>query len=272
MCILAAPLRMTIAAEATAAEGNPKSPLGPGLAERADARPGRIELSDGRTVRGVVWMTRGKGLEIFEDAKNLWHEVGFSEVARVENAVEEEKTVREWRFKEGGNDEKVFTGRTCVDRRYSTVVTKADGTVIKGHVKGTVIHVETAGGRHKYFLRQYHRGEWSAEPSDLVYVKAVILDAGPAEGRSPPDSRPGTRQEGADSRAPEGGSGPSAAAGPRNRDVPRPAGEDTSGTDAGKASGAAAGDRSEPHPEGKRETGRDNKTPSRNFPPGGADR
>ncbi len=236
------------AGAAAAAEDDPKNPFGTDRAERADARPGRIELSDGNTIRGAVWMTRGSTLEIFEDAKNLRHEMKFSDVARIENAVEEEKIIWEWRFKEGGSDEKIFTGRTCAYRRYSTVVTKTDGTTVKGHMRGTVIYIDAPEGRHKYFLRQDHRSEWGGKMSDLVYVKAVVL----VTDRLGSDTRQDRRSDSG-----QGDAGAEKSAEPGARIAPGAGAVESRGDGTGKAteSGGAGRDRPGTNAEGKAPNG-----------------
>jgi hypothetical protein len=97
--------------------------------------------------------------------------------------VESEKVEKEWRFKEAGNDEKLYTGRTYVDRKLRTTVTLADGkTRIAGQVKGTVLYVETREGeKRKFFLYHDQSGAVGQTAEQVVYIKSVVLEAPLAE-------------------------------------------------------------------------------------------
>lgn len=171
-----------------AEEPKPVSPFAPNVQAppRADARPGVATMSDGKTLGGLVMFTRGRKLEVYEDAKQKWHAFELADIARLDNELEQESKEREWRFKEGGNDEKVYTGRVFVDHKYRLRVTLADGvTQVVGHVRGTVFYVQPEGGKpERFFLRHDYRGSFGGDASELVYLKTLVLGA-PTSGKPP---------------------------------------------------------------------------------------
>lgn len=164
-----------------AEEVAPVSPFAPNVQAppRADARPGVATMSDGSTVSGLVMFTRGRKLEVFEDARQKWHAFDLKDLSRIDTEIEKELQEREWRFKEGGNDEKVYTGRVFIDRKYRMRLTLADGkTQVTGHVRGTVIYVQPEGQEpQRFFLQHDSRGSFGGEAGGMVYLKSLELRA-----------------------------------------------------------------------------------------------
>jgi len=164
-----------------AEEPKPVSPFAPNVQAppRTDARPGVATMSDGKTIKGLVMFTRGRKLEVFEEARQKWHAFDLAEISRLDNEVLKEEKEREWRFKEGGNDEKVFTGRVFIDHKYRLHVTLDDGrTKVSGRVRGTVFYVQATGEEPlRYFLHSDFRGAFGGDVKDLVYFKSLVLDA-----------------------------------------------------------------------------------------------
>jgi len=171
-----------------AEEPKPVSPFAPNVQAppRADARPGVATMSDGKIANGLVMFTRGRKLEVYEDAKQKWHAFALEDISRLDNELQKETKEREWRFKEGGNDEKVYTGRVFVDHKYRLHVTLADGkTKIVGHVRGTVFYVQPEGGKpQRFFLRHDYRSSFGGDASELVYLKTLVL-TNPRTGKVP---------------------------------------------------------------------------------------
>jgi hypothetical protein len=164
-----------------AEEPKPVSPFAPNVQAppRTDARPGVATMSDGKIAKGLVMFTRGRKLEVFEETKQKWHAFDLADISRLDNEVVKEEKEREWRFKEGGNDEKVFTGRVFIDHKYRLMVTLADGkTKVSGRVRGTVFYVQATGEEpQRYFLHSDFRGAFGGDVKDLVYFKSLVLDA-----------------------------------------------------------------------------------------------
>ena len=87
------------------------------------------------------------------------------------------------RWKASGRNEKVYSGRTYVDRRYRAALTvKRGAKKYDGHVLGTVVYVtDEKGTRHRYLLRKDHRGKMDQKPDQIVYVKQIDLRPGALE-------------------------------------------------------------------------------------------
>lgn len=199
-CLAAVALAALAAASAGAAEDagagagagteKPPSPFGvPEPAERPDAVPGKAVLSDGGELRGRLYLTRDAKLELFVDACSEWRKLDLQDLKTLAFSVEKEEVVREWRWKEAGSDEKVETGRTRVDRKYSCRAVLRDGTVLEGHVRGTVIYMRgdgKDGEERKLFLRWNQPGGFEQKPADLVYVKELVFGAEAARGAEAP--------------------------------------------------------------------------------------
>jgi hypothetical protein len=88
---------VSLAAAWAGDEPKPVSPFAPNVQAppRADARQGTVTLSDGQAVKGLVMFTRGRKLEIFEDAAKKWHALEMAQLSRLDTEVEEEKEERE---------------------------------------------------------------------------------------------------------------------------------------------------------------------------------
>ncbi|MBI3831566.1 MAG: hypothetical protein HY291_18750 [Planctomycetes bacterium] len=165
----------------TSPEPAPVSPFAPNAQEapRPDGRKGTLELSNDKTFPGQITLTLGEKLEVFVEKAKRFEGFELKDLARIELSIEHETQEKEWRWKEGGSDEKVFTGRTYVDRKYLMKLTLADGkTVVSGHVKGAPIFVKGADGKNaRFILRHDQAGEMGQKPEEVVYVKSVVFDA-----------------------------------------------------------------------------------------------
>jgi hypothetical protein len=146
---------------------------------RTDTRSGAVTMSDGTVIQGLLMFTRGRKLEIFEEARQTWHALDLVDVSRMDNEVVKEEKEREWRFKESGNDEKVFTGRVFIDHTYRMNITRADGkTKVSGRIRGMALYVQPTGQKpRRILLHSDHRGPFGGEVKDLVYVKSLTFDA-----------------------------------------------------------------------------------------------
>ncbi|MGH7143507.1 MAG: hypothetical protein ACREJ2_05150 [Planctomycetota bacterium] len=156
---------------------------------------GTVHLSDGTSLHGQLALTEGTTLRLLEIDTNRYHDISFDGLAQFEVRPEFEKIDKEWSFKEGGNDEKIYTGNWYVDRRYQIRFTYRDGTVLTGYVLGTVFYLtDAAGKQHRYFLHKDEHGDNKVPAKDVIYVTKVLFDAPPSAGSSPP--APAQRQPG----------------------------------------------------------------------------
>jgi len=158
--------------------GPAANPLGPGGARltRLDALPGVVVLSDGRVLAGHVYTTRDKSWEVWVESEKRWRHVPPIVVLSIRAVVIDEKLDKEWRWKEMGSDERIYTGRTRPVRRHEWRFHLIDGSVVTGGVKGQPVWVEYDGTRHGPFvLHERTAGEYGQGLKDLVYVKAVVI-------------------------------------------------------------------------------------------------
>ena len=170
-------------------------------------RTGTVELSNGEKLKGRLALTEGRTVRLFEIKTNSYTDVTFDKVQKIEVKVEYEKTQEEWAFKEGGNDEKILTGKHYIDRRYQVRFTLLDGKTATGYVLGTVFYLtDEKNTKHRYFLHKDERGDVGQEAKDLIYVSVVTFDAPPpstpAATATPPATPPARTGESAPSATP----------------------------------------------------------------------
>lgn len=172
---------------ATGEEPPAINPFGSKPAERDDAVPGYIELSDGTVVAGAIYMTRDKRLKIFDSTLQRQREIPLDRVKQIECIVVSERMEKEWRFKETAADVKEYTGRTYPAREYRHRITLDDGRTIEGPIS-EVLYVRpktsqsSSQGRQtpsvepqRFILYKTHKGPLGSDLKSLVYVKAVKL-------------------------------------------------------------------------------------------------
>ena len=192
--------------------GGEKKPTG--RDERDGRVRGTIELSDGERETGRLSLTADLGMTFYDTAAKEWREVGLEELSRIDARARVEELDREWRWKEAGRDEKVYTGRARPRRWLDHHVTLADGTRFTGHIKGTLIYIETdpdpaadektgseakraRAVKKRFVIRQYQRGNWGQTLDDLVYIKRIVVER-PEKKAAPKGERAKARPRGAD--------------------------------------------------------------------------
>lgn len=152
------------------------SPFGAtGLGGRKDAVPGAITLSDGRVLPGRIYTTRAKRLKVFNLAEQRYEYVPVPACVRIEAVVEWERIDREWRFKEAGNPEKVYTGRTYPLRMLAWRLTLRNGHQITGHILGQPLYVTEGGAAERWILHARHKGPMGGSLEALTYIRRVDL-------------------------------------------------------------------------------------------------
>jgi hypothetical protein len=143
---------------------------------RSDALPGVVVLSDGKVLPGGVFTTRDKDWEVWSASKKRWRHIPPIVVLSIRAVVVEEGMEKEWRWKEMGRNERVFTGRAKPVRRLLWRFHLIDDSYITGAVKGQPLWVETAGKRHGPFvLHERTKGKLDQTLKDLIYVKQVVI-------------------------------------------------------------------------------------------------
>ena len=154
--------------------GSPFSPTQEAV-YRKDAVPGSIELSDGTKRPGRIYTTRAKRLKIYNLKRKIYEFVPVGACKRIEGVVEWERLDREWRFKEAGNTEKVYTGRAYPLRMHSWRLTLRNDHEILGHILGQPLYVAHDGKAERFILHKRDKGPKGAQLEDLVYIRRVVL-------------------------------------------------------------------------------------------------
>jgi len=180
----------------TPSADQPVNPFGqPPAGTPTAAWSGVVEFSDGRTVPGDLFATSGRDLEIFDRDQQKKRVVSLADLAAIETVVEWQRLDPEWRFKEPGSTEKIFTGKSYPNRKYHYILTlraaasgaasptgapatAATAAKITADIMGQALYVQPTGcPRWLFVLHERQRGPTGADLAGLVYVKAVRFDA-----------------------------------------------------------------------------------------------
>jgi len=153
----------------------PKNPFAGegGAAGRRDAVPGCVELSSAEKVPGRIYTTRARRIRIFNLEREIYEDVPVPAILKIEAIVEWERVDKEWRFKEAGNPEKIYTGRSCPVRQLTWRLTLRGGHQIVGHILGQPLYVDDGGKPRQFILHMRDKGPMGSELKDLVYVRRI---------------------------------------------------------------------------------------------------
>ena len=142
---------------------------------RRDAVPGTIELSDGRKIPGTISTTRAKRLKIYNLERSVYEYVPVPALTEIEAVVEWERMEDEWRFKEAGNPEKVYSGKAYPARMLAWKLTLRNGHQITGHILGQPLYVTREGAAERWILHERDKGPIGSALEDLVYIRRVVF-------------------------------------------------------------------------------------------------
>ena len=142
-----------------------------------DAVEGTVVLSTGETISGKVFLTRGKRLRVYDDAQQCYRDFKLKKFSRLAINVKRQRMEREWRFKEEGNPEKVYTGRQYPRLDFTLTATLKNGRNLTSNIaRGQPLYVQPVKGKRRRFLIQPHlQGKPEQTPGHLVYMKEVVF-------------------------------------------------------------------------------------------------
>jgi hypothetical protein len=179
-----------VGTQSRAAEEPPAiNPFGPVKTAREDARPGYLEMSDGRVVSGDIYLTRDVRLKIYDEKLQRQREIPLRVVKQIECKVLKEWMEREWRFKELAKAEKYYTGREYPAREYVHTITLRDDRTITGPLSG-VVYVQPFAAYNpktgpsayapkpkaeKFLLHKRDKGDVETTLESLQYVRLIRL-------------------------------------------------------------------------------------------------
>jgi len=185
------------------AEG-PASPFGTGkgTGARKDAVPGYVELSSGLKMPGRIFTTRAKRLKVYNIEKEIYEYVPVPALKRIEAVVVWEREQRQWRFKEAGSTEKVYTGKTYPARMLSYRLTLRNDHRITGDVLGQPLYIAREERTDRFVLHKRRKGAVGESLEDLVYIRAVVFGRKAYEqavmelrGKGPAEAEQGEAEE-----------------------------------------------------------------------------
>jgi hypothetical protein len=171
----------------SAQEPPPINPFGSTTAQREDAVPGYVEISDGSIHPGQIYLTRDKRLKIADEQLQQQREVPLSAVKQIDCTIKKEWLEKEWKFKELTKDEKMYTGRSYPVREYEHTIRLNDGRTISGGLSEIVYvqpidnnPVRSGASRpeikaEQFILNKRNKGEIGEDLHSLVYVKSIKL-------------------------------------------------------------------------------------------------
>ena len=143
---------------------------------RQDALPGVVIFSDGKILPGYIYTTRDKDWIVYVESEKRWRHIPPILVLSISAVVIEEGMEKEWRWKEMGRNEKIFTGRKKPTRRFLWRFHLIDDSYITGAVKGQPLWIEQSGKRlGPFILHERQAGKFGQSLDDLVYVKKIII-------------------------------------------------------------------------------------------------
>lgn len=140
-----------------------------------DALPGAMQLSDGKVLAGGLYTTQEKDLEVWIQTEQRWRHIPLLAVLGIRAVVVSEELEPEWRWKQMGSDEKVFTGRNRPSRQLNWRVNLIDGTSLEGEIKGQPLWIEHAGQRTLHVLHSRAKGQFGQTLDELVYPRHVVI-------------------------------------------------------------------------------------------------
>ena len=158
---------------ATQPAERPPNPFGNRTLQRKDAVPGYIELSDGTLAVGRIYTTRDKPLRLYDERLKRFLPIPLRSLKRITGHLEWAREEPQWRWKEMGSDDRVYTGRSYPVLKVYYTLTLLDGREFTGHCQVQPLYVADGRKRRRFLLWQRHKGEVGQTLADLRYVKAV---------------------------------------------------------------------------------------------------
>jgi hypothetical protein len=143
-------------------------------APAASKRPGKIQLSNGEILEGVVSLTPGEDLRLHIGGNQI-RALDFERVREIRLAPSQEKMVQKWRFLEAGQARKEFSGQPYLTRDLQATVWLAGGEKLTGHLYTTVLYVEEGEKVRKIVLPAKQRGKEGENANALVFPALIAF-------------------------------------------------------------------------------------------------
>lgn len=160
---------------------DPPNPFAaPAAATRTDAFAGTMVLSDGKEIKGKMYLTRDHDFKIYDESKEAFRDVPLRVVDQVQSKVVKEWNEAEWRFSAGADKRKVYTGRRYPARIFIHELKLKRGDSIRGPLQA-VVYVEpeqrdgSFGKPVRYLLHKRQKGDFGQKLDELIYVDRIEL-------------------------------------------------------------------------------------------------
>lgn len=138
-------------------------------------RSGQMTLSDGTSLTGLLSTTPNKPLRVWSDKEKRYIDLPWDAIASIEAQILWQRDEPEWRFKESGFDEKVFTGKTYPARETEYVITLTSGDTVTGGVVAPIYLRPDTGKAQQFVLHKRAKGDVGKTLAELVYIKRIEL-------------------------------------------------------------------------------------------------
>lgn len=157
------------------------------------ARYGTVFLSNGKSYEGQIYLTPGRRMRLFDEKNKRAVHFALKELRQIDVPCVKTRIEKEWRFKEGGKDEKIYTGKNYARKDLTIIVTpnrgpKQDLQIALGM---PVYIIPKDGKRQRYILQPYMRGEAGVKPEDVVHIRRIVFHKEGQKPKPPPkDAKP----------------------------------------------------------------------------------
>lgn len=171
------------------ASGAPPQETTPPAAIRSSApaasgsRWGYAILSDDTRHDGLVGTTRDKPIRIYDRAKSAFRDIAFDKIESIEQAPDRAWLEQEWRWREGGSDEKIFTGRFYRAAEFRTILHLKTGEQITGDAVAPIL-VKAGDTLFRLELHKRFKSDQPApkdELKPLLYIRKLVLTDQPPQ-------------------------------------------------------------------------------------------
>ena len=165
-------LFLLVCASVFARAGDPPPPFGKKRGAPKDARAGVVEYSDGKFLVGPIYRGSTLPIRFYDRKRKKYFDLKLAKVRRLESEIEKEEIEGTWRWKEAGQDEKVYFGDYYPWRKYIVHMTLNNGFKLTGDVSGA-LYINVGTVKVRFMLHKRQKGKKASKMEDLIYVKSV---------------------------------------------------------------------------------------------------
>jgi len=165
-------LFLLVCANAFSKAGDPPPPFGKKKGPPPDARVGVVEYSDGRLLVGPIYRGSTLPIRFYDRKRKKYFDLKLAKVRRLVSEIEREEIEGTWRWKEAGQDEKVYFGDYYPWRKYVVHVTLNNGFKLIGDISGA-LYINVGDKKVRFMLHKRQKGKLRSKMEDLIYVKSV---------------------------------------------------------------------------------------------------